>query len=86
MRSEGFCEQWRRVILQSIPTTDDRPQVRRLSLSRTQLCRFKKRVRDDGTARRPETIVVEFEDLEGAVLSQERDDWVCGAATKCVIT
>lgn len=72
-------------VLQPIPPTDNRPQIRCLSLLLGKLSRLEKCISNDSTPSGAKSVIVQPEDLEGPVLSKERDDGIDGTTAEGIV-
>lgn len=85
MRLQRLTPRRRTPIFQPIPSADNRPQIRRDALLLGDQSRFEESIGDDGAACGSEAVVVEFEDLEGAVAGEEGDHRVNGTTAIGVV-
>jgi hypothetical protein len=85
MCSECLCPCRRRTVLESVATADKDSKIALLALCLASPCAFEERLGDHLPPCRPETVVVQPENLETAVVDQKRDDWVDGSTTERVV-
>jgi hypothetical protein len=85
MSGKGFGKVRRRAVLQPVPSTDNRLQVGLLSGSLRLLCILEESLGDDGASPDTETVVVQLENLEVAVIFEEGHHGVCAPSSKGIV-